>query len=314
VQGQPPIAPFDFIGLSFADEENSIVLFAEDASRIAKTVRAEVQRRLDDAGAAFTAHDTAASAAARVAFLTSAARALLGEDFIVIPRFTLPAQQGEEIEKALDASTSGALLDHVTNTLGIPFPVDTWLYGAARVRDQVRALEQLTMLAEAFGTSSPVLTPLQLPFVPNDPWMALQFPAGTKLDFERLCYTAALLVPFAKAAPQCALLIDEWSEIIPQENVTTGVAVHFDRPNSEAPQSMLLVTPTAFTGQWKWSDVVDALNETLDFAKRRAVEPVHVDATAYARFLPAAVMSVTVTNISISANIGVNNVLQGNNP
>lgn len=316
VQGLPSVAPFDFIELSFEQEENDIVLFAEDASRVAKNIRAEVQRRLDAAQTAFDAHDAAASAAARAASLTSAAKALLGDDFMIVPRFTLPAIQADEVEKALNATTSGALLDHVTNALNIPFPVDTWLYGAARVRDPLRAWEQVTVLAEAFGTTAPELTPLQLPFVLNDPWMALQFPAGTKLDFERLCYTAAFTEPFAKDAPQCALLIDEWSEIIPEENLTTGVAVHFDRPNSEAPQTMLLVTPTSFTGQWTWTDVVDALNETLDFAKRRAVEPVHVDATAYARFLPATVMAVTVNQISIAANLTVNNmfIAQGNNP
>jgi hypothetical protein len=313
VQAQPSLAPFDFIELSYEQEERDIVLFAEDVSRVAKTVRTEVQRRVAAAQTAFAAHAAAASAAAQAAALTSAGKALLGEDFVVIPRFTLPALQGEEVEKALAATASGALLDHVANALSIPFPVDTWLYGAARVRDQLRAWEQVTLLADAFSTAAPELTPLQLPVVPNDPWMALQFPPGTKLDFERLCYTAAFTVPFAKDAPQCALLVDEWSEIIPEENLTTGVAVHFDRPNSEAPQSMLLVTPTSFTGQWTWSDVVDALNETLDFAKRRAVEPVHVDNSPYARFLPATVMAVTVAQISISANIGVNN-FQVNNP
>lgn len=316
VQGLPSTAPFDFIALSFEQEERDIVLFAEDASRIAKTVRTEVQRRFDAAQTAFDAHAAATSAAARAASLTSAAKALLGDDFLIVPRFVLPAIQGDEVEKALDASATGALLDHVTNALDIPFPVDTWLYGVARVREQVRAWEQITVLAEAFNTIAPPLTALQLPFVAGDPWMALQFPPGTKLDFERLCYTAAFTVPFVKSEPQCALLIDEWSEVIPEENLTTGVAVHFDRPNSEAPQTMLLVTPTSFTGKWQWTDVVDALNETLDFARRRAVEPAHVDATAYARFLPATVMAVTFSQITISANLTANNtfIAQGNNP
>ena len=162
------------------------------------------------------------------------------------------------------------------------------------------------MLAEAFGTAAPVLKPLQLPFVPNDPWMALQFPPGTKLDFERLLYTAAFFAPFAKSAPQCGLLIDEWSEVIPEESLHTGVALHFDRPNCEAPQAMLLVTPSDFSGRWQWNDVVDAVNETFDLAKRRAVEPVHLGPTQYARFLPATIAAVTVNQLSISANFAIN--------
>jgi hypothetical protein len=52
---------------------------------------------------------------------------------------------------------------------------------------------------------------------------------------------------------------------------------------------------------------VDALNETLDMAKKRAVEPDQVDATSYARFLPTTIMAVTLYQISISANLALNN-------
>ena len=72
---------------------------------------------------------------------------------------------------------------------------------------------------------------------------------------------------------------------------------------------MLLVTPSAFRGSWQWADVVDALNQTLDLAKRRAVEPVHVDSGAYAQFLPATVMAVTISQLTISANLALNNDL-----
>ena len=34
------------------------------------------------------------------------------------------------------------------------------------------------------------------------------------------------------------LLLDEWSEIIPGTDVQTGLTLHHDRPNTEAPQSM----------------------------------------------------------------------------
>ena len=67
------------------------------------------------------------------------------------------------------------------------------------------------------------------------------------------------------------------------------------------------MTATEFRGAWQWTDLVDALNETLNFAKRRAVEPAHVDQTAYARFLPAAIMAVTVSQLTISANLALNN-------
>jgi hypothetical protein len=130
------------------------------------------------------------------------------------------------------------------------------------------------------------------------------------LETDRLLYTAHFTTAFKKASRQCGLLIDEWTEVIPSREATTGITFHHDRPNSEAPQAMLLVTPTDFRGKWRWDDLVDALNETLELAKRRALEPVDVDATPYAALLPATVMAVTVAELTISANLALNNNLE----
>ena len=70
---------------------------------------------------------------------------------------------------------------------------------------------------------------------------------------------------------------------------------------------MLLVTPSEFRGQWQWNDLVDALNETLDLAKRRAIEPRHIDASPYAPFLPATIMATQVAQLTIAADLALNN-------
>ena len=77
----------------------------------------------------------------------------------------------------------------------------------------------------------------------------------------------------------------------PRTDETTGIAFHYDRPNAEPPQTMLLALPAELPRRaGEWDDLVDALHETLDLARKRAVEPRHVDATAYARFLPATIV------------------------
>ena len=304
-----PITDFDFIDFSFTEQEDEMVRFAEDAVSVAKIIVAEMDRRLAESQTLLDQHDAAAQATARVEALEGAAKALLGDDFLIIPEFSLGAAHGDEIEKALGASQSGALFDHLENTMQMDFPVDTWLYGVARVREKMRAWEQVVMLTGGFGNTEPELTALQLPFLPDDHWLALEFPPEAKLDTDRLLYTAHFASPFQKASRQCGLLIDEWTEAIPSSDATTGVTFHYDRPNCEAPQTMLLVTPTEFRGAWQWEDLVDALKETLGFAKRRAVEPVHVDRSAYARFLPATIMAVTMRQLTISANLALNNNL-----
>jgi hypothetical protein len=91
--------------------------------------------------------------------------------------------------------------------------------------------------------------------------------------------------------PRCGLLLDEWTEVAPATKETTGIAVNYDQPDSEPPQAMLLVVPPVKTGTWQVDDLVAAVNETFDLAKTRAVEPAHLDDTAYAHLLPATVMS-----------------------
>lgn len=90
---------------------------------------------------------------------------------------------------------------------------------------------------------------------------------------------------------------------------TTGVTFHFDQPNTEPPQVMLLAVPPVFTGKWHWNDLVDTLHETLDMAKKRAIEPKQIDKSAYAQFLPATMMAVTLYWITVATNLASNNMV-----
>jgi hypothetical protein len=107
------------------------------------------------------------------------------------------------------------------------------------------------------------------------------------------------------------LLLDEWTEVIPGTTKDTGITFNFDRPDNEPPQSILLVTPATADGVWHWEDVVGALNETLDLAKKRALEPAMIDPTPYSRLLPATIMAVTLYGISITTALAVaSNVME----
>jgi len=302
-----PTADLDFVSIDLTEIEKQITLFSDELNSRAQSVAAESDKRIKAAQAALDAHDAASTATERVRLLEQAAKILLGDDFRIIPEFSLMPGQADEWEKVLEASTSGELLRHQMVTFEADFPVDDWLYGLARVREKLQHWERIVMLTRAFDKAEPELLPVQFPFKPDDHWLGLEFPADHKIDGDRLLYTAHYAAPFQKTQRQCGLLLDEWTEVIPGAEETTGITFHYDRPNSEPPQVMLLVTPTTFDGSWQWRDLVDALNETLELAKHRAVEPVQVDPTAYARFLPATVMAVTLYQISIAANLGLNN-------
>jgi hypothetical protein len=304
----------DSIVIDTVAVENQIVTFCGDLLRGATGVHADAQKRLTAAQDQFDAHTNAATSKAQVAALQQAATALLGEDFRIIPEFTLPADQGSEWEKAYLAGTNGSLLKYQTDPsptgLAVDFPVDDWLYGVARVRDKVRHWERIVMLAGAFDRPEPELAPVQLPYRDDDRWLALEYPNDPNfvVDSERLLYTAHYPAGFSKASAQCGILLDEWTEILPLEQETTGLTFHYDRPSTEPPQVMLLVTPPNLIGSWQWDDVVAALHETLDFAKQRAVEPVHLEGTPLNRLLPATLMALTLREVSISGNLAINNL------
>lgn len=296
---------FDHIRLDLNEDTAEIARFSQDMLDGARNLVADVQARIAAVNDALAAHDAAASAAAREAVATKATQMLLGEDALFLPEFTLPAASGDELQNAVD--TQSSLLDRLHTTAGIDLPVDDWLYGVARVRTPLAHWEAVTMLAEALGGAELELHPAQLPYLENDSWLAPPYPAGYQFEHDHLLYTAHYAVPFGKTGPQCGLLLDEWTEIIPAREETTGITFHYDRPNTEPPNVMLLVAPPQLNGRWEWADLVDSLHETLDLAKRRAVEPDHIAGTSYARFLPATISAATFSPITIALNLALNN-------
>ena len=175
------------------------------------------------------------------------------------------------------------------------------------------------LLGEPLGAAeSPTLDAVQFPFKTDDAWLGLEFPEldadgnPFELTEDKLLYAPhfgpnADIDPNDAARTYSGLLLDEWVEVVPTDDIASGLAFHLDRPASEAPQAILLVTPPSVTGAWKWNDLVDTLHETLDFARLRAVEPAHLDQTNLGPLLPAIISSVTLYPITAALNLAFNN-------
>jgi hypothetical protein len=112
-----------------------------------------------------------------------------------------------------------------------------------------------------------------LPFAAGARWAALDFP-----DQEHRHRSGLLSLSLARAVapnatdPWAGLLIDEWTELIPNAEEAGALAFHFDSPGAEAAQAVLIAVPPAQTEQWDLDSLIDILNETLDLAKIRAVD------------------------------------------
>jgi hypothetical protein len=302
--GAPPaLSDFDPEPLDLSEDVKEIARFRTSLSDAVTRLKGDVTRRITQIDTRLAQHNTA-GATERVKLLQDAARIMFGDDFQMVPQITLSPAAINELSNAWQHSTSGKLTDYLTKTVGRDWPVDDWLHGVARVRPKLHEWENIVLLGEAFQVAgSGDLVPLQLPYGSDEPWLALEIPDHYPIDSDRLLYTAHFAEAFDKTQPICGLLVDEWTEVIPGATETTGVAFHFDRPNTEPPQTWLLALPAASDGTWSWDELLTAVDDTLDSAKRRAIEPVHIDSTAYSWFLPATVSAYTFPEISISNNL-----------
>ncbi len=302
-----PISDFDLEEFSIGAQEDQVIFFMEELISHAKNLSKDLEKRLGNAKENLRKADLLSAGKKRVELLQEAGSQIFGEDFKMIPEFEMPHENAEEWSNSMD--NQELLLKHLKDLEKINFPIDHWLYGMARVREKAKAWESLCVISEAFTENSPDLQPVQLPFRPNDSWMALPFPEDQNLAEDRLLYTAHYATAFDKHKRQCGLLLDEWTELIPSKTENAGATFHYDRPNSEPPQVMLLALPTEFTGSWNWKDLLATINDTLDQAKKRAVEPGDIDKTSYSRFLPATVSPVTVHPVTASLNYSFNNLV-----
>ncbi len=275
----------------------------EDMVRRTNAVLAELIKRRDAAnaeigraaaalGAVMPDHDEAGSA------LIEAVRTIFGTGFRVLPFFAIktPAQVAEGLNHRADILTGAP-----------PLAVETWLSGAARVRQTLNAYHSARLIAETFNPSLNALPieAVQIPYLPGDSWLALPFTPGTTLNGDKLSLIMTTPVGYSADRAQSGLLIEEWVELIPTTEETTGVAFHVNQPNSEPPQTVLVVVSPDAKGQWIWTDILNALNETLNWAKKRAVEPDRLDDTAYAQLLPAIMTAATRHSATISLDFAL---------
>lgn len=192
--------------------------------------------------------------------LVAQLRAIFGEAFPVLPRFT--AANPAEIE----ASRADPALR------GEPFAPLTWMQQLSPVRPELDGLTAVLTAAELLGSEPQPedLGVLQLPHSPGQAWVALappEPPADPTLAIVTVGRYSAL-------APMAGLLCDSWSEVIPAAREVTGMSFHYDAPAARPPQAVTLAVPPEPGQQhWTFEQLLATVLETFDLAKLRAVGP-----------------------------------------
>ncbi|HVN78746.1 MAG TPA: hypothetical protein VMW38_07095 [Terriglobia bacterium] len=231
----------------------------------ASSVSKEVSRRLDTI-ARLEITDTASLEEERNYHLARI-REVFGPDFRILPRLT-PVN---------NTVLSQAFGDSATVQGNDPFAALTWFQRLARIRDGVSRLDAALMYAGALTDDTGLTLQVgQLPYTPQDRWVALPPVPGQQILGGRLSLVAHMpmkpALPFPFGEPLVGLLIDEWVEVVPSNVETTGLAFHYDQPNSCPPQAVLIAVPSDETREvWDLDFLDSVLQETFDLAQMRAI-------------------------------------------
>ncbi len=219
---------------------------------------------------------------------------LFGNNFVVLSRFRPPNLL--EIQRALGAST--ALQD------GDPFTVVTFHQRIARVREGVARLDDALQYAEALNNGDALtLQVAQLPQRDGDRWVGLPAASGTPIPSGRLSLVVHMPEAIDFTQPAIAgLLIDEWVEVVPNSNETTGVVFQYNQPDSVAPQAILVAAHPNPMEQAFWTIpwLEKVLRETVNLVHMRAVTPDLLDETSH--YLPAAYFAFNAEGHTVSTD------------
>jgi hypothetical protein len=232
-----------------------------------RSVRKEVEgrrKRISGLAAAFDAAH--ASPEARCEYELARLAGIFGPDFRVMPH--LQPANSTDLNATFAASR--------TLQGGDPLAAVTWLQRAAHVRDGVARFDAAMIYAETSGDGAELTLQVgQLPHDPSVRWVALPVAPGRTFPGGRLSLVAH--TPLSPGAefdrPLAGLLIDEWVEVVPNRQETTGLTFHFDQPNSAAPQAMLLAVSSDRRQVWDLDSLGTILRDTMDLTRMRAAAP-----------------------------------------
>ena len=202
-----------------------------------------------------------------------------------ITRLQVVFGAGFQVAAALTSGFAGTLpaLFGSSATLLANRPLEpvTWLARSARVRAGVARLSECMLYGEALSSSAP-LTPVvaQLPVVAGDVWAGLPLKSGAA-PADRVSLVAVGALQGATAA----LVIDEWTEMVPNAAETTGLTFNVNDPTARAPQAILLGVQPDASPSWTIDSVEGTLLEAIDLAQLRTVDPDSLGNVGH--FLPA---------------------------
>ena len=217
-------------------------------------------------------------------------RAVFGAGFSVAPTFTL--DDGASIAAS---STDPALLD------GDPLAPASWVARYSQVRAPVARLVDVLTGAELLGggTGLADVWAAQLPHTAGERWLGLPKAAGAAATVSIVAHSVGRP---DLSKPLAGLVVDQWSDVVPVAQETTGVSFHYDAPGARSPQTIVVAVPgDAASAAWSVEALAGAVRDTIALARIRPLDGEDLDAVG--RFLPAIYLPFNVDAKTPSVNL-----------
>ena len=234
----------------------------------------------------------------RVLILESVAQILFGSSFQLVIPFAKPESFKTALTMDQRLLIGDESLQFQNGTSGGQERIRHWLDGRAAVSPQAEAFADLLMVTGLKDKQEGEFRIAQYTEGGIFPWIALDGEEIEKVTAQQV-FPIAELVPLREGQlypedgasivvyddstkqpePEnegvYGLFIDQFSEIIPDQKVNTGVAFQYDAPNNEAPQALLLAAPSdEVMSKERWNEefLRDIVYDTIDLTKVRMVD------------------------------------------
>lgn len=197
--------------------------------------------------------------------LKKLANRIFGDTFLLCPEFELENQTEFELAKNVD------LLSKLNND----FIVEEWFQGIAQVRKNLKNFQQIKQMRNLFDlkSSEQEFTIFQLPFKQEEYyWLGAEFPVNLDLHRDNLSIALELPDNYRTNKKLIGMIIDTWKEVLPEKMKTSAIAMNYNQPNMEPPQTLLFCVSPKLQGNWEWNELLQTVVDTMDLAKKRAVD------------------------------------------
>lgn len=269
----------------------------------------EILEKIAATDAALATYNATTSFDAAFEVLQQAARILFGPNFILLPPALASATFAQLYAAPEQQLLVGDKADRSHTQSWGQERIETWIQGLAQVHENTEVFEDWQLIRTAWETladqpRNATYRVVQGPTGLQYPWLALSnteidsllqqhyaeqevyknaatgesYPLadGTYYPDGATCTVLCAASDLSLDTPVFGLVIEEFSEHLPNDKVDTGLSFHYNAPNNEPPQAILLaVHPKATMEQnffWSEDDLRDILYDTMDLYKTRMID------------------------------------------